>query len=560
MLTARTEMLPTSPEFRKTIELCQTLTPAEIFRDLFEHARKRGAAEVFVSVTEIGGASSIRMQFDGCPIETVLDLFNIPPENEATPEDFAINTGEAGLINIASRNGLLIRSPGKRPGAAFRATIAPDHLLHGWPIDALPEYNTPESVLAFSIPMNERFTLRAIREAERDACVAVYVNGDLLTTAQTEPDPIFTMPFRGMNIKVHQSHGRDARPHIRCHGVAAYADLPIVRMQHSDDVLYAVVTVEAAADLKFEYPRRNRISSNPFFGALREACQRAVYQAVSALNAHSLAYDDWLNARALGISLPGPVEQLRPFVPSHPSEQDKSPSLRDVNVATRTAIIVDRNFSQREEHSIARLAEVNGDKIALFSPSSALEGFGWYDRLPRLKSVKWFVTTSGGETECEDLCEITKKTWVRNIRAEFTLQYGNGRTEVEAFHTDVLLTGYPYSGSIYEFAPIIIKQSGICADQLMELLFGAHFVESDDEDALPVEEQELFFKDDCRELAFGLLHSPEAGQRESIRALSVRCLAPRLSDGQIAMLTITQDDVSVRLSVDKTEDEAAATQ
>ena len=197
--------------------------------------------------------------------------------------------------------------------------------------------------------------------------------------------------------------GRASRvndPDLNFHGLTITVRLPSV-----DAVTGARWTVGAdVADcpgLELVLPARKEAVETPFLAEMREAARLAVYRAISR-RCRSAPGVRGLEAGARRRNRHRPASaELRPWRPGLADLDDwrEPPKLAGVGP---DALVMACDPEPPEAQAFARAAKRAGIHDRLFEPDRRLEGYGWYDALPRVVNVHTEVTAGGRSVALDD--------------------------------------------------------------------------------------------------------------------------------------------------------------
>ncbi len=553
MTSLETETLQIPTNRRKVIEASRQMDEAAMFRDLLENARRRGASEVNIVLKETSDIVLITVEDNGSGIDSVATLFNICDGNGAPASDETNESGEPGFFKAADL-GLHIRSSAVGDTPSYQTGVTSPHIDSGWSIEKKTDDLEEGVVFSFVLAGSELAVRTAFERAARHFPGRVFVDGDLLAHLSPESGMVFSKYAHGATIRVISSRVSEVFGFGRFNSVRFDIDLPKLAMHGVDETLGVIVDIHDAPELKLSIPNRDEVKSSDFLKRLRAACERALYQAARDLGSHSLSFGDWRKAGQCGVILPAAEEALPRFLPH--KDRSSSDPVERVTIDERSidkVIVVECGLSTQDAISLARVAEIHADSVILVERNPAFVGYDWYNRLPKLSEIHWFVKNDAGETEYSDTSQRSTDVWARNIRAELSVSHAEGFTETYDYDTDLLLTGTPTHQFLEDVNPIIVKEHALTADRVSEALHNAFFLQDEFRDAEPIWRQELWFCVDVRGYVFELMESSEAGTREALRLISEQYLTGSVDENQHAIINICAGRVDVFVQASATE-------
>ena len=301
-------------------------TPADIFSELLQNARRAGATCVAVDTVGLpereGGGIRATVTDDGSGVgdAAVLLSFGETGWDEAT----ALNEDAAGMgLASLARRGCRVssRQAVSRgvPAPGWRITLSPAHFLGEENAIPLPDNGAPyPNGTAISFKGNE--TLDAIEGALARAALhyplPVTFNGRPKDRRAFLDGAVHVEPWRGIMFGAFKNGCRGYNdPDLNFHGLTLPVRLPhIVTLDRGTWTVRA--DVGTCPELELVLPARKEAVETPFLEEMREAARLAIFRAVTHADpAPRLAYEDWKRARDAGIHLPVPPAELHPWLP-----------------------------------------------------------------------------------------------------------------------------------------------------------------------------------------------------------------------------------------------------
>ena len=310
-------------------------------------------------------------------------------------------------------------------------------------------------------------------------------------------------------------------PDVNFHGLTVNVRLPEVGTVHGG-TWYAAADIEDCPELEFVLPARKEAVETPFLAEMRQAARLAIYRALAADPCPRPAFDDWKRARDAGIEIAPPPRQLRPWRPDIADVDDwrEPPKLQHI---VPDALIVACDPEPPEAQALWRAAEHNDVAHRLFGPVRRLEGYGWYDAIPRVTGLRTDVT-AGGRTcpldaypvpERTGACATTLPERPEAIRIRLTVRASGGPDRMLDLPADAAFAGEAWSW-IDDALPLVTADSQLDPRELADLLRRAFFCPSDDSGADSRETQRDEFEREALHMATRLLVSDDEARRRSI--------------------------------------------
>lgn len=153
--------------------------------------------------------------------------------------------------------------------------------------------------------------------------------------------------------------------------------------------LYVRFDVRETASLKLQLPDRRAIVEDESFRSFEQKALTAVYRFLQAQERHALPFRNWKEAQALGVLLPEAAPLLTTW---HAAPQDEFfEPLVESSEAVLLNDIADVVLVEEgvpNAHTLeGALATGSTLGSVLYKEHRAFQGYGWYDRVPRLAST-----------------------------------------------------------------------------------------------------------------------------------------------------------------------------
>ncbi|MCQ0090364.1 MULTISPECIES: ATP-binding protein [Rhodobacterales] len=476
----------------------------DIFAELFQNARRAGATQISVSQIDYPDLGPVICLIDNGPgLSDPRDLFTL---GQSAWENDVQSIEDAAGMGFFSLAGRRVRIIAQKHGTC-----------RSWMIDAEPESfggevpitcsegppNHDGTTILIAIKPNESF-VPAANHAARYLPIDVMIDGVIASRKDFLADAEYIEEWNGIRIGIYESSTVGFRNSeiINFHGVTLHARLPSLS-QEFHRTYYARLDVTHCASLKLVLPARKEIVENAFMDDLRNHISLLFYQLIKEAGAHSLSYDNFRRAAALGIDLLPAAMMLREFKPSH-ADRDQT-SLGAVKTITADDVIYDSEGGAIEEQNLAYALSAQRVETRLYDPKPAFTGYEWYEQLTRL-SVKEYRVIGDTDTFCVapgkrlTMTERPDQLEIQCILADATY------SEAWTLATDWLIFGEDDWG-LDDVDIAVTKSSKATSADLVDFLEHALFCPSDDAEAGSYDQQERWFRDEAEDLAINMLET-----------------------------------------------------
>ena len=517
-------------------------TLADIFTETLQNARRAGATRVRVVLgePEPDGSTAVTVLDDGEGIADPAVLLSFGENGWSGDLVEREDAAGMGMLSLARRGCAVSsrpRAPGDAPAPGWRVELEPAHFLGDAAAEVHPEVGAP-------VPHGTavRFTAGAAERAETirralEAAALHYPLPVLWGHVAQSPRDAEALPRRAfLDGAVHAERWRglafgvfrNRRPHpglhepdTNFHGLTLNLRLPSADSVHGAHFTVAA-DVEDCPDLELVLPARKEAVETPFLDELREAVRLAIYRAMAADPDPRPAFGDWRRARDAGIDIAPPPAELRPWRPSVADIDNWREVQKPVSIGG-DALVVDCDPEPPEAQALWRASRRNGLAERLFEPDRRLDGYAWYDALPRIAALRAEVT-AGGRTQALDAHEAPERTGASKaplperpdaIRIRLAVRAPDGAGDSIELSADVAFAGEAWCW-VGDALPLVTADSGLEPRELAELLRDAFYCPCDDAGADSWERQRADFEADALHIATRLLVSDDEARRRSI--------------------------------------------
>ena len=455
------------------------------------------------------------------------------------------------------------RMPSSQPGTGWRMTLEPAHFLGKGAATAVPDKTAPApngTCVKFQANESLNALRAAVAGAARYAPLWVSFNGEELERQDFLQSAIRIEHWNGLVLGVRKSRLPSYNePDMNFHGLTVNVRLPHV--QSLDGETWNVrAEVEDCPELELVLPARKQAVENQFLESLRAAARLAIYRALAPADPPPrLAFEDHTRAAGAGIDLPVPSAELFPWQPPTADVDDWT---RDTTLTPvgHDALVVEYDADPPGTQPFYRAAQRAGITSKLFEADRRLEGYAWYDALPRLTDVHTRIELDGVTHTAQTLHARFREP-ARNggpqgdcrpqgradsITMSLDIGRADGSRHSIRIPADIVFLDTEY-GWLSDACPVFDSDSNIGADELADLLRLAYFCASDDSDADSYATQRARFDAEALRLALDHVASPDEATRTAIAHAvwqDIHWLMPRDRAVDIA---IRGNDVSVTL-------------
>ena len=249
---------------------------------------------------------------------------------------------------------------------------------------------------------------------------------------------------------------------------------------------------------------------------------------------------------------PAPPGALRPWRPdvADPGRFDPPPEPTPVDGDT---LVMEAELEPPEAQALFRALERAGLAPRVRAPDPRCAGLGWYDRLPRIRSLAVIAVVDGrtcapAEVPVAEgsIRELRPEAVVMELRIAHPPAPGGAAAceETRTLPADLAFAGAPWAW-VGAARPLVTRDSGITPETLAGLLRAAFFCPSDAADADVRETRSARFDEEALHAALLLLASDDEARRRTIARAVARELLWLLPTDRQAVITVCAGRVSV---------------
>lgn len=383
------------------------------FVELIANARRGGATRIDISTRDLsppdGDRFEVTIRDDGRGIAdpAVLLSFGESGWNEKLAR--SENPAGMGLLSVA-KHGCTLSSRSKSPAAghfpSWRVELEPEHFMGKAAAAVMPDDTAPAphgTHVTFTVGQ----TLDALRAAAGRAALyaplPVTFDGDALRRRDFLENALRIEQWKGLTLGIGTSRVVPYTHHdLNFHGLTVNARLPHVQTLNGE-VWTVSADVVDCPELELVLPARNQAVENAFLEELRREARLAIYRALAPMDPPPrVAFKDYQRAARAGIDLPVPPAELRPWVPAIADVDNWTRPGSLSPVGTDTLVVV-YDADPPETQPFYRAAQRAGLTRRLFESDRRLDGYDWYDALPRLTEVYTEIKIDGAILSPQDL-------------------------------------------------------------------------------------------------------------------------------------------------------------
>lgn len=549
-------------------------TPADVLAELLQNARRAGASCVRVAIHRMrdgrafepddpavhDGSFWLTVADNGCGVADPAAPLTLGSSGWEADTLRAEDPAGMGLFALAGRP---VRVASRGPAGAWSVSVGPEDWTSGADLAVERGQGPAERGTVVSVEAPEGWAANLKAEVQRAALyypLPVTFNGEEAPRCAFLAKALRVEEWRGLKIGVVQERGWSGDPRINFHGVTVPCVLPQVAEMRGEtwSVLADVVD---CPELQLVLPARKEVVATPFLDELREACERALYRYFATRDHHSLPYEEWRRAAALGVELPPAAMALSPW---SPATNDGDPDHRfrrrwnDESSELPAEPLIMADVGPDLEQSLARALTFSDPELRtrLVEACPDFAGYSWYDALPRVVGVVGTVTRGAATWATDDEAAPPESGVVD--RASIALTIASGEISfVRPLATDVLLVASDegWSDEPDQQHVFVTPNPRLDPVDLTDAIVAAFFMASDDRDADSWETQHDRYErealDFARRLLLGDGEADIARIRDAIRD-RIAWLVPKGRE-----LRVRYDAASLDVSLAPLGDDAA---
>lgn len=518
----------------------------DIFTELLQNSRRAGATSVHISLETIEEQELLCIEDNG--IGMFDQGVNITLGGSQWSDDIQDNEYPAGmgLFSLANRGCTITANN-------LSVTLELEHFNGEKWVEVTENAYEGGTRIYFPLMAHEKQLIeQKLLDCGKHYPLPVYWREEKLFTSNFMEDAVYVEQWEGLEIGLFH-YGTTC---INFYGLVIPATLPTLKNCLVDEWyqdLCVHINVVQCPKLRLTLPRRRQVVQNRFFEQLQEQSWPVLYRYLQCLNHHYLTFDHYRKAQDAGITIPPAYSQLTEY----------SPQTADDVVANNSNAIVALDKEQTywlvDFDAIPAMEQVFYDcftkvhtDITLVNVNDRMEGYEWYDSLPKIKDVSILVSFDNGSYQ---LADVPQKYWDKrpnsiSIAINVT---GDGQNKPHTFPLNVALWDVEM-GACYDdpscLNVFIPKDSEITVPEVVELMFNSFFVYYDDPDADSYDTQAEYFRNEAEFKVMQVLGQMEEGVQNRIKNYVEQNLLWLVGQGKQCVITISNQELGKPHTVD----------
>jgi hypothetical protein len=496
---------------------------SDVLLELLQNARRAGGTRVEIDRFDLAGRPTLVIRDDGAGIDDPTKLVTLGESGWHSEIANREDPVGMGIFSLAGRR-VEIRSFSAAANQGWRVVMTANAWESGQPlpIDAHSIACGTEILIEMPKAWDDALAPAAAAAAKHYP-LAVRFGGTLLDRADFLSGAQRVEEWNGCRIGVFHDRellGSEA-PRINFHGVTVRYELPVVHEIEGQHKWHARVDIVDAPALKLVLPARKEMVRNAALAALHEAAEQAIYRAIAANGSHRLPHTQWLRAASLGIALP----EAEPWLCAWRPRIADSHGIEDGDrVAGEAMVLMPTEEPHIEQcaHRVLGTGRPLGG--TLVREVHALQGYAWYDELPRVTGVSFHVDSDAGIYDYNSnspLPEGIESGRVGAITLEIAVSASREtsiESEVLGFRTDILIAPDKGWCPDIEMSTILLASDTTMSPMSLAVLLDmACFSFHDDCDNDSWQTQHSYFEKQARNIANEILLGEETAIIERIR-------------------------------------------
>lgn len=498
-------------------------TAYDVICELFQNARRAGATIVAVTVITASDATYLQVVDDGHGIADPASIVTLGRSGWSDDTRRAEDPAGMGVFSLAGRD-VIIRSYSRPDRQGWMAHIP----ASAW------ETSRPIAISSDPIPYGTSLTVRMpeqwLTTIERDVATAaryfpvpVTFNGEPQEQHDWLADAVHVETWKGTRIgirRVPASHYSSRDAALNFHGVTIPCRLPHLTEVDRGDHWIARVDIVNAPDIQLVLPARKEVVENEGVSDLRTAVQCTLYRAIAAQGTHRLSFENWTEARDLGVLL----SEAEPYLftwaaPAADQYRNYETGVRTTDPAMVLMPDQEALVAIPAERAITKHNPFGGP---LVDANDAFKGYSWYDKLARVETLEFAIIQGERQFTISEGVEAPADAddgWVDAITLHATLSHAGAFVEV-ACDADVAFGPDQFScNSVDETRVFVRRGSDLSAMDVADLFESAVFSANEDSAADSYDTQQERFQRDAAERIIGLLEGGDAALDNRLRDL-----------------------------------------
>lgn len=503
-------------------------TLKDILNELLQNARRAGATLVTVGARPDGNGLRITIDDDGCGIDDPARVIALGASSWSESVARGEDPAGMGVFSLAGRH-TTIESRSASATTGWKIAISATAWTGEEDIAVEAVEREPGTAISFLIAeIHEEGLARELRNAAEFFPVPVKFNGGVLPRKDFLAGAVHVEDWQGSRIGIFKGRPYQQTPNVNFHGVTLYSKL-FHLPQIGREEIHARIDIGHSPALQLVLPARKEFVENDGYRALLKAAELACYRAVAAQTTHSLSFEHFCKARALGIALDEAEAILREWEPDIADNDTSSGPLGELRPITGDEFLMEPHEAHFEQ-AIARALAGHAIRSGLVEPNEQFAGYQWYDSLRLFADPIFIVATEQGTHRVNGLAAeppLPTITEADRITLEYEIaEQGTTGAPRETIVADIVFA-FPdgcCSDGLDDMTIAFVKSDKLTPDSLVDLLDNACFSAWNDSDADSWDTQHDRFLRDAREIAYRILIDENAAIASQFRDAVARIM------------------------------------
>ncbi|MDR6709306.1 hypothetical protein J2X73_003695 [Novosphingobium sp. 1748] len=538
-------------------------TILDCLHELLQNARRAGASAIEIELEDSHGIPVLTICDNGRGIDDPQNLLTLGQSGWDPVIAAREDPAGMGIFSLAGRH-VSVRSWSRAAQAGWQVTVPENGWEGQMPLALEPADIKNGTQFRVSLPPAwAQGVDDAVKQAALHYPLPVLYRGEGVKREDFLAGALHVEICHGVRIGAFRSNGRPhwTVPRINFHGVTVPCGHEGVGEVDGFSFWHARVDIVDAPALQLVLPARKEMVENEALGQLRIEMEAAIYRAIAQQPGHRLSFKSWQRANELGINLPEAAAWLNGWTP----RVADSPSVpAGVKVATAAMMITSGSQADLEQAAAPVIGNAALMGMQVVDAEPDFEGYGWYDRLPRITSIDFTFEYDGkswayGDSVTEYLPPDMPSGRVTNLMLDLSIAgEGGADTEVTVRSFAIPMLVADNEACCLDEAIILIGEgANVDPADLARLMEASLFCASDDADCDSWETQRDRFCENALNLANTLLLGEEEALIARLRAAVLEHVVWLIPQGRQMALTVSGQTLDLALLAARTFDEEA---
>lgn len=517
----------------------------DIIAELFQNARRAGAGSIEVSVDDSRSPAWVTIRDDGQGIAHPAHFVTLGQSGWDRQVCETEDPAGMGVFSLAGTS-LIVTSRPAGASMGWSATVAPEAWTGAMDIAVSAAEHPVGTTIAFELTKVWLIDLcSAVDRQARFLPIPVTLAGIERRREDWFKDAVHRASWNGCTIGVVMDRPR-AEPAINFHGLTVNVNVASV-----DEVrgrtFTAIVDMGPSNDIQLVLPARKEVVQNDAWSALREAAERVIYEAIATLPSHRLSFAHWRRASDLGVLLSEAKAELTHWRPRLADGNANGIWYREPQAAEDAVLMPD--LEPMTANPFARALRGHPLVQRLADQEKRYIGYSWYDALPLIGDVTFFVTGAGGAFSIVDGQadpQQQEHVLAETIALAFMLRHDNCPIPYQV-PADVALIGDQDNWSWLDDTTIVWRDcKELSPSDMADMLEKAFFSAGEDHGDDSFETQQERFEEGAIDLALELMRGADEALCEQF-SRALHSLAGMIPAGKQIEAIVTREGPVLRL-------------